>query len=267
MLLLNYSYPCSLIFTQPFTPPPGSQSYYHQWTVSPIYYAALVAAEFFGMSNVTQITDFFGADPNMLHTPAYAAYENGNFVRLALFNYMDDPTGNSDYTATVSVGGSQTGEGPVTPASVQVKYLLAPSVASKSNITWANQTFGNYYESDGRLQGTEYTETVQCDTNANTCQIKVPAPGFAMVFFSDTALSESDDNGAAQQTFATTVQTQTINTVTFAPDTLATSNGGRDRASYRGSTSPQSGAARMVPGAVAVLAAAMGALFLVGRAL
>jgi len=251
----------------PFTPPPGSQSLYHEWTVSPVYYAALVAAEFFGMSNVTQVIDFFGTDANMLYTPAYAAYENGNFVRLALFNYMDDPTGNSAYTATVSVGGSQTGEGPVTPSSVQVKYLLAPSVASKSNITWANQTFGDYYESDGRLQGTEYTETVQCDTTANTCQIKVPAPGFAMVFFSDTAMSESDGNGAAQQTFATTVQTQTINTATVAPGTLATSNGGKNRASFRGSTSPQSGATRMVPGTVAIFAAAMGALFLVGRAL
>ncbi|KAF7980155.1 hypothetical protein HWV62_39611 [Athelia sp. TMB] len=253
----------------PFTPPPSSQSFYHQWTVSPVYYAALVAAEFFGMSNVTQVLDVFGTNQEMLYTPAYAAYENGNFVRLAMFNYLDDPSGNSDYTATISVGGSNMGEPAVTPASVQVKYLLAPSVSSKTNITWANQTFGDYYESDGRLMGDENIITVPCDTNTNTCQIKVPAPGFALVFFTDAALSESDYNGQAQQTFATTVQTRTINTVTVAPGTLATSNGGKDRASYKGSTSPGSdknAAMRMVPGAVAIVAAALGAL-LIGRAM
>lgn len=226
-------------------------------------------AEFLGSSNVAQIIDLFPA-PAQQYTPAYAAYENGNMVRLALFNYMDDSTGASDYTATVSVGGKQTGEAAVTPASVQVKYLSAASVAQKGNITWANQTFGGYYESDGRLMGTEYVETVQCDQGANTCQIKVPAPGFALVFFTNTALSESDNNNGAQQTFATTVQTRTVNTATVAPGMLATSNGGRGRSNFKGSTSPEKtnagGSTMMLPGLMALIGAAFGAL-LIGRAL
>jgi len=83
--------------------------------------------------------------------------------------------------------------------------------------------------------------TVPCDTNSNTCQIKVPAPGFALVFFTDNALTESDK--LVQQTFATTVRTRTRNTATVDLGTLATSNGGRGKAAHLGSTSPHFNAA------------------------
>jgi hypothetical protein len=118
--------------------------------------------------------------------------------------------------------------------------FLNPSHSRAAHI--CPQTFGGYYASDGRLQGDEVIETINCDTNANTCQIKVPAPGFALVFFTDTALGESDNT--AQQTFATTVQTRTRNTATINLDTLATSNGGRGMTDRMGSTSPESNVAR-----------------------
>jgi len=157
-------------------------------------------------------------------------------VRVALFNYLsDDPTGKSNYTATISVGGTATGEPNETPSQVIVKYLLADSVSQKGNFTWAGQTFGGLYSSDGRLQGDEDVQTVACNTNANTCQIKVPAPGFALVFFTNNAFTESDNT--AQQTFATTVQTRTKNTATIDLITLETSNGGRGSADHMGSTS------------------------------
>jgi len=219
----------------PFVPPPTAQSFYHQWTVGPIYYSALVCAEVLSSSNNAQVIDLLANDASP-YTPAYAIYENGNMVRVALFNYLsDDPTGNSDYTATISVGGSATNELNETPTQVKVKYLLADSVSQKGNITWAGQTFGGYYSSDGRPQGDEDIQTVTCDTNANTCQIKVPAPGFALVFFTDYALTESED--AAQQTFATTVVTRTKNTATVDLGTLATSNGARGVTDFMGSTS------------------------------
>jgi hypothetical protein len=108
---------------QPFTPAPTAQSFFHQWTIGPIYYSALITAEVISSSNNAQVIDLLpnNADP---FTPAYAIYENGNMVRVALFNYLsDDPTGNSAYTATISVGGSGTGEQNETPASVKVKCV------------------------------------------------------------------------------------------------------------------------------------------------
>lgn len=86
-------------------------------------------------------------------------------------------------------------------------------MATIGNISWAGQTFGGVYESDGRLQGTETIQTVNCDQTANTCQIMVPAPGFALVFMGSNANGDS----VSTQTFATTAYTNTQNTATVAP--------------------------------------------------
>jgi len=107
---------------------------------------------------------------------------------------------------------------------VQVKYMAASSVVQKGNWTWAGQTFGGFFESDGRPMGQEDIKTVQCDTTAQTCTIDVPAPGFALVFLNSDAQS-ADTAGGSSMTFATTALTKTHNTVTVDPSVLATSNG------------------------------------------
>ncbi|KAF5353171.1 hypothetical protein D9757_012643 [Collybiopsis confluens] len=222
------------VFYNPFTPPPTNQSTFHQWTIGPVYYSTLILAESFGLSNQSQILDL-GANSNNIYTPAYAIYENGNPVRVALFNYITDPSGASDYTVSIAVGGGQTGTANGTPGQVKVKYLLAPSVSEKSNITWAGQTFGDHFASDGRPMGTETIQTIPCDTSSNTCSIKVPAPGFALVFLTDDALVESG-SGDATTTFPTTAYTKLGNTATVDPRVLATSNGDRGSGNL-GSTS------------------------------
>ncbi|KAF5375774.1 hypothetical protein D9757_008978 [Collybiopsis confluens] len=123
------------VLYNPFTPPPTNQSTFHQWTIGPIYYSTLILAETFVLSNQSQILDL-GANGNNIHTPASAIYEKGNPVRVALFNYITDPSEASDYTASIAIGGGQTGTANGTPSQVKVKYLLAPSVSEKSNITW-----------------------------------------------------------------------------------------------------------------------------------
>jgi len=70
-------------------------------------------AETLGASNKSQIVDL-NANTGNEFTPAYAVYESGTPVRVALFNYITDPSGASDYTATISVGTT-------TPAQVKVK--------------------------------------------------------------------------------------------------------------------------------------------------
>ncbi len=103
-----------------FLAPPTNQSTYHQWTIGPVYYAALIMAEALGASNTSQILDL-NANTGNEFTPAYAIYENGNPVRVALFNYITDPTGGSTYTASIAIGGGETGQSNVTPATVKVK--------------------------------------------------------------------------------------------------------------------------------------------------
>ena len=86
------------------------------------------------------------------------------------------------------------------------------------------QTLGARFEVDGRWKGTESVQTVSCDQGANSCQIRVPAPGVALVFVSDAAQQAASEQ-APVETFATTVVTKTANTVSIDPAVLATSNG------------------------------------------
>lgn len=71
----------------------------------------------------------------------------------------------------------------------------------------------------------------------------MPAPGFALVFLSDSALEASETGGAEATTFPTTAETRTRNTATIDPAVLATSNGhvamgdGNERGGRLGSTS------------------------------
>ncbi|KAG7447455.1 glycoside hydrolase family 79 protein [Guyanagaster necrorhizus] len=223
------------VFYNPFTPPPTNQSTFHQWTIGPIYYSALIMAEAMGASNASQILDLNANDGNIF-TPAYAIYENGNPVRVALFNYITDSSGASTYIASISIGDGESGQANGTPAQVKVKYFTADSVSQKGNFRWAGQTFGGIFESDGRLMGQEDIQTVTCDQNANnTCLIPVPAPGFALVFLNDEAFTETA--GASSMTFATTALTKTVNTATVDQAVLSTSNGHSGMKDVLGSTS------------------------------
>ncbi|KAG1853924.1 glycoside hydrolase family 79 protein [Suillus subalutaceus] len=207
--------------------PPTNQSSYHQWTVGSVFYSTIVVAEAFGPSGNAQIIDLQANTDNMF-TPAYAIYENGAPVRLVLLNYVSDPSGASDYTTTISIGGSAIGQSNATPAQIQVKYLVAPSVSEKYNITWAGQTFGGTFQSDGRLTGSESVQTINCDHDC-------PRPGAALVFLSSNAYAESGN--PSTQTFSTTAVTKTVNTAKVDPSVLATSNGMSGATWELGSTS------------------------------
>ncbi|KAJ6514298.1 glycoside hydrolase family 79 protein [Mycena vitilis] len=211
------------VFYNPFTAAPTNVSRYYDWTVGAPYYAAVVTAEIFGKTNTSQILDLLGNDGNDM-TPQYAIYENGALARVALFNYMTDPTGANDYKATISVTGG------AVPASVQVKYLLSDSVSTKNNITWANQTMGTKFTVDGRFKGDMNIVSIPCDTTANTCVVPVPAPGFALV----SLVAESD---ISTVTFSTTAYTNVAGTATVAPEVLQTSNGMSGKDWQMGSTS------------------------------
>jgi hypothetical protein len=64
---------------------------------------------------------------------------------------------------------------------------------------------------------------VKCDVTSGTCQVKVPAPSFALVFLTDNAFSAVSPHSTL--TFPTTAVTRTFNTVFINPFVLAHSNG------------------------------------------
>jgi hypothetical protein len=242
-------------YYNPFTPPPTNQSSFHQWTVGPIFYSAMFISEAFGKSGTAQILDIF---PQSQYQPNYAIYEGGKPSKLALINWASDTTGASDYVFSFGVDGG-------VPGSVKVKYLLAPTLTSKDNITWAGQTFGGVFESDGRLKGTLNITTVSCDQGANVCNIRVPAPAAALVFLADDpAAAQGGSGDALTQTFSTSALTKVKNTATVDPSVLATSNGNsaKDRleqaATSKGGLKNKAERA-IVPGAAVLVAMMVGA--------
>ncbi|EJD02683.1 uncharacterized protein FOMMEDRAFT_156013 [Fomitiporia mediterranea MF3/22] len=210
-------------YYNPFTPPTTNQTRFRQWTAGSTFYAALVVAEALGTTGTARVVDLF-MNNNSEITPGFVIFEDSEPARVVLMNFLTDTSGASNYTAYVSVGGKLAGQPNATPASVQVKYLLSDSVSEKFNITWAGQTFGGPFESDGRLRGEEIIYTYACDQANNICAIPVPAPGLALVFLNSDATSESAPK--TTQTFATTTTaTGAPNTATVAQVILATSNG------------------------------------------
>jgi len=95
------------------------------------------------------------------------------------------------------------------------------------------QTLGGTMQSDGTLQGQESVQTITCQNGV--CPVKIPAPGFALVFLSNNALEEASSGPTT--TFATTVSGNQENTATINPSVLATSNGRRPIDGHLGSTS------------------------------
>ena len=97
------------------------------------------------------------------------------------------------------------------------------------------QTFGDVFQSDGRPMGQHSVQTVNCDQVNGVCNVTVPAPGFALIFLTNQALSESDPYPT--MTFPTTAYTKTVNTLTIDPSVLATSNGERGMDDWLAGTS------------------------------
>ncbi|KAJ7798872.1 glycoside hydrolase family 79 protein [Mycena olivaceomarginata] len=235
--------------------PPTNQSTFHQWTVGALYYSALVMAEVIGPSNNTQVINY-GVGGLSSYTPIYNIYENGTPVRVAIFNYIDDPSGTNTVHAVISLSGA------TMPSSVKVKYLAATTVVQKGGYTWAGQTFGKNFESDGRPMGQEDIKTVNCDTTAKTCTVDVTAPGFALVFLNDDAFTE--DKGAPPMTFPTTAHTRTHNTATVEPSVLATSNGFRKSIhELAGTSKPPSAAPRTAKSSLVALSVVFGAVVVI----
>ncbi|KAG8944488.1 hypothetical protein FRC00_010559, partial [Tulasnella sp. 408] len=223
------------VYYNPFTPPPTNMTKLRKWNTGPIFYAQLISAEALGKSGNARVIDL-GVDNNSDNRAGYAIYENGIASRMLFVNYVQPTAGPNanDYIATFAVGGAQTGLPSVTPATIKVKYLRADSINSKDNITWAGQTFGSQFMSDGRLQGDLEIIEIQCNTADGTCSVPVPGPSVALVFLTDSAVEYSGADITQAETFATTVTTG--NSLPTMDQAALMSSNGRNGSDPLGST-------------------------------
>ncbi|CAE6368779.1 unnamed protein product [Rhizoctonia solani] len=224
-------------YYNPFTPPPTNQSTFRQWTTGSVYYTALITAELFGKSGKSRIIDL-NANGGENLTPGYVVYEDDQPTRVLLINYVDDASGGHDIIARIQIGGGDTLQPASSPPQVRVKYFEAPSVSFKGNMTWAGQTLGNHFESDGRLKGDEVIHTIQCNAETNQCSVPLKAPSLALIFLTDEALQNSSPPQDATASFETSFRTRVRHTATIDQAVLSTSNGRGGSNGHRvGSTS------------------------------
>lgn len=99
-----------------------------------------------------------GNDGN-IYTPQYAVYDNGRLDKVALFNYVTDPSGAAAYTTTLHFNGDGA------PGEVYVKYLTSASVSNKDDIRWAGQASGKRLQKEifsGSLRMSDLRNSIQC---------------------------------------------------------------------------------------------------------
>jgi hypothetical protein len=247
----------------------------YEWTTGSVYYSTLLVSELFGKSENSRVVDITHTSSIQVNTqtnynedgttydttssddmyhPTYLVYDGDTPARVALFNYISDPSGASDTQVTLNFNNT------AAPSTVSVRYFRANEVEEQYAITWAGQTMGTSFTSDGTLKGDRQTDTITC--NDGVCVIPVPAPSVALVFLTEDALTSSTP-GEEAAPFATTV----IGTgdATVDPRVLETSNGqgGEKGSTSKGSVASNNGRSRAELGGGAMIAGlTMGALAL-----
>jgi hypothetical protein len=230
----------------------------YEWTTGSVYYSTLLVAELFGKSENSRIVDITHTSSIPVNTqtitnedgstydttssedmyhPTYLVYDGETPARAALFNFISDPSGASDAQVTLNFNNT------AAPSQVSVRYFRASEVEEQYNLTWAGQTMGTSFTSDGILRGDRQTDTIQC-TNG-VCVIPVPAPAVAIVYLTEDALTSSTPSEEAAP-FATTVIG--LGDATVDPRVLETSNGrnGDKGSTSKGSVASNDGRSRAV---------------------
>ncbi|KAH7884871.1 hypothetical protein F5I97DRAFT_1892982 [Phlebopus sp. FC_14] len=158
-----------------FDPPTPNTSTEAGWHTGSPYYSALFLSETFipGGSIVVDINL-----NNSIYDPAsivagYALYTANSTTpeceRLVLINY--DRSQPHNFTIPTHM-----------TSSIGIRILTAPSVEERNAISWAGQSIGQ----NGDLEGTQTTTWFGCE---NGCDVMIPGPGAALVFFNDSANS------------------------------------------------------------------------------
>ncbi|EPQ53924.1 hypothetical protein GLOTRDRAFT_77790 [Gloeophyllum trabeum ATCC 11539] len=141
------------------------------WRTGSPYYAELVLAETLSASGSVVVDLNLNASETVsgASVAAYGVYDDGGSARgkLVLFNFADDAGQNETFRIP---GGLK--------STAEVRYLLAPSVRERTDISWAGQTVGAV----GDLQGEQVTAQVDC---WDGCEVQVPGPGLAVVWVGD----------------------------------------------------------------------------------
>lgn len=176
-----------------FTPPDALVGPAGAWTTNPPYYALLTVAEALQSKNGAMVTDL---NLNSSRTDinatvgGYAVFDaqDSSLQQIVLINYANASTATFALPASAFMGSGR--------SNVLVKYLSAPSVSSKSQISWGGETLQGVGDGTmvGNLAWAQANQNVDC---SNGCNVNVPAPGLAVVFATGNNSTTTTDSTSA----------------------------------------------------------------------
>jgi hypothetical protein len=158
------------------------------WTTLPMFYSYLPVLNALQSSNGSRVVDLNLEDSmNKIGgtDAAYGIYDasTSELYRLAFISFADGG-GNVQYTIPQ-------GTLPNTGLNITVRYLTAPSIREKWDITWGDKTWKG--SQDGNPLNATAGQDLSLDCSAG-CTVNVPNPGLALVLV-NKALPQGTPSG------------------------------------------------------------------------
>lgn len=151
------------------------------WTTLPAYYSLLPVAEALRGDNGTYVLDLNINNSTAANstTAGYGVYNgtSGQLINVVLFNFADQGTEPANFTIPALSNGSGAGSNATTL--MLARYLVAPSVKEKTNISWGGKTIAGRTDGEMVDSGVAPDQEVDCKVS---CAIQIPSPGIAVVW-------------------------------------------------------------------------------------
>lgn len=177
-----------------FAPPNGSTS----WTTNPPYYALLAVAEALQSPNGSIVVDLNLSNSMSDYNATVSGYsiynaQNSSIQRIVLFNYANT---SAAFTFPANTSESQT--------NMTIKYLAAPSVTEKTQISWGGETLAGV--GDGILaSSSSSTANVVMDCTKG-CTVDVPGPAMAVLLVAPTLNTDTVSKTTSTKSSAAVVR-------------------------------------------------------------
>lgn len=159
------------IFNPPVTP---SDS----WSVGPGYYSMLAVAEALQPATNGSVVVDLNIEGSMsnakIDVAGYAIYDvsTSHVSSLVLFNFANDSGAPTSFTIDPAFFNPASGH-------TSIRYMTAPSVNEKTNISWGAQTYANTGDGNPVPSSTQWTDqSVSCGSG---CTVQIPGPGLALL--------------------------------------------------------------------------------------
>lgn len=166
-----------------FDPPDAPAGGAGAWTTNPSFYAYFPISEALQAKSGSRVVDLniqnSMKDVNQ-SVAGYAVYDasSSNVHSVVLFNFANATGGSVEFSLPASFFPSG--------GDITVRYLTAPNVNEKTQISWGNQTYAGVGDGLAVISTAPSVVADKVVSCSSGCNIQVPGPAIAVVFVGGT---------------------------------------------------------------------------------